>query len=70
MSIVGEEEVWPGLKVTRSKSAATPQRDAGGGIALSGGLKILRRGCGAGRMLLHSTVLRGSQKDVNDVKVM
>ena len=55
--------------MTRSKSAATPQRDAGGGIALSGGLKILRRTCGAGCMLSHSIVLRGSEKDMKDVKV-
>ena len=61
--------MWPGLKVTRSKTPTTPQRDAGGGIALSGGLKILRRICGARCMLFHSTVLRGGQKDVEYVKL-
>ena len=55
--------------MTRSKSAATPQRDAGGGIAVSGSVKILRRICSTGCMVLHSTVLRGSQEDVKDVKV-
>ena len=55
--------------MTRSKSPATPQRDAGGGIAVSGGVKILRRICNTGCRLFLSTVLRGSQQDVKDVKV-
>ena len=62
--------MWPGLKVTRFENPATPQRDAVGGIAVSGGVIILRRICDTGCMMFHSTVLRGSQKDVNDVKVM
>ena len=62
--------VWPGLKVTRFENPATPQRDAVGGIAVSGGVIILRRICDTGCIMFHSIVLRGSQKDVKDVKVM
>ena len=60
----GEEGVWPGLKVTRFENPATPQRDAVGGIAVSGGVIILRRICHTGCIMFHSTVLRGSQEDV------
>ena len=70
MRRIGEEEVWPGLKVTRFENPATPQRDAVGGIAVSGGVIILRRICDTGCIMFHSIVLRGSQKDVKDVKVM
>ena len=62
--------MWPGLKVTRFENPATPQRDAAGGIAVNGGVIILRRICDTGCMMFHSTVLRGTQKDVKDVKVM
>ena len=60
----------PGLKVTRFENPATPQRDAVGGVAVSGSVMILRRICYTGWIMFHSIVLRGSQKDVNDVKVM
>ena len=70
MSSRGEKEVWPGLKVTRFENPATPQRDAVGGIAVRGSVIILRRMCNTGRSMFHSSVLRGSQKDVKDVKVM
>ena len=60
----------PGLKVTRFENPATPQRDAVGGIAVSGSVIILRRICNSGCIMFHSTVLRGSQKDVKEVKVM
>ena len=66
----GEEEVLPGLKVTRFENPATPQRDAVGGIAVRGSVIILRRICHTGCTMFHSTVLRGSQKDVKEVKVM
>ena len=66
----GEKEVWPGLKVTRFENPATPQRDAVGGIAVNGSVKILRRICSTGCIMFHSSVLRGSQKDVKNVKVM
>ena len=55
--------------MTRSKSPATPQRDAGGGIAVGGGMKILCRIWSTGCILFHSTVLGGGQKDVKDMKV-
>ena len=42
MREVGEEVVWPGLKVARFENSATPQRDAVGGIAVSGSVIILR----------------------------
>ena len=70
MREVGEEGVWPGLKVARFENPATPQRDAVGGIAVSGSVIILRRMCNTGRSMFHSTVLRGSQKDVKDVQAM
>ena len=70
MREVGEEGVWPGLKVTRFENPATPQRDAVGGIAVRGSVIILRRICYTGCTMFHSTVLRGSQKDVKEVKVM
>ena len=70
MRKVGEEGVWPGLKVTRFENPATPQRDAVGGIAVSGSVIILRRMRNTGCSMFHSTVLRGRQKDVKDVKVM
>ena len=52
------------------RKPASPQRDAVGGIAVSGSVIILRRICNTGCIMFHSTVLRGSQKDVKDVKVM
>ena len=70
MREVGEEEVWPGLKVARFENPATPQRDAVGGIAVRGSVIILRRICHTGCIMFHSIVLRGSQKDVKEVKVM
>ena len=48
---------------------ASPQRDAAGGIAVRGSVIILRLVCKAGCSIFHSTVLRGSQKDVRYVKV-
>ena len=67
----GPRELYGGMKVTRFENPATPQRDAGGGIAVSqsGSVIILRRICSTGSIMCHSTVLRGSQKDVKDVKV-
>ena len=62
--------MWPGLKVTRFENPATPQRDAVGGIAVSGSVIILRRMCNTGRSMFDSIVMRGSQKDMEDVKVM
>ena len=52
------------------QKSASPQRDAGGGIAVWRSVIILRRSCKTGCSMFHSTVLRGSQKDVKDVKVM
>ena len=40
------------------QKSATPQRDAGGGIAVIGGVKILRRICSTGCMLFHSIVIQ------------
>ena len=56
--------------MTRFENPATPQRDAVGGIAVRGSVIILRRICHTGCTMFHSTVLRGSQKDVKEVKVM
>ena len=52
------------------RKPSIPQRDAVGGIAVSGSVIILRRMCKTGCSMFHPTVLRGSQKDVKDVKVM
>ena len=52
------------------RKPASPQRDAVGGIAVSGSVIILRRIGNTGRIMSHSIVLRGSQQDVKDVKVM
>ena len=60
----GPRELYSGMKVTRFENPATPQRDAVGGIAVSGGVIILRRICDTGCIMFHSIVLRGSQKDV------
>ena len=56
--------------MARFENPATPQRDAVGGIAVSGSVIILRRMCNTGRSMFHSIVLRGNRKDVKDVKVM
>ena len=56
--------------MTRFENPATPQRDAVGGIAVSGSVKILRRICSTGCIMFHSIVLRGSQKAVKNAKVM
>ena len=66
----GPRELYSGMKVTRFENPATPQRDAVGGIAVRGSVIILRRICHTGCTMFHSTVLRGSQKDVKEVKVM
>ena len=52
------------------RKPASPQRDAVGGIAVSGSVKILRRICSTGCIMFHSIVLRGSQKAVKNAKVM
>ena len=52
------------------RKPASPQRDAVGGIAVSGGVIILRRIGNTGCIMFRPIVLRGSQKDVKDVKAM
>ena len=59
--------MWPGLKVMRSSGGCAPQRAArGGSQAESGGPTIERMNWWFQEYYVsfHSTVLRGSQKDV------